>query len=380
MYKIGILNKISKSGLNRFNEKYQIAEGISGATGLILRSKDIHDIEFPRELLAIARAGAGVNNIPLTKCADKGIVVFNSPGANSNAVKELVIGSLLMYSRNLINAVQWCKGISGDPLPEVEKGKSQFKGNEIAGKTIGVIGLGAIGTKVANSCKSLDMNVIGYDPYLSLTHCHMLSPEVKIANNIVELLENSDFVTVHMPAVAETNKILNADVFAHMKPNAVLLNFSRDKLVNEDDLLYSLNNAQIKGYITDFATEKLIKHPLVTAIPHLGASTVESEDKCAEMAADSLMDYIENGNIVNSVNFPNISLGPLNDKNRIAILTKWEPYPVKLAMAMFADKNITAIKGDVRGDYGYALLETTDEITTVPKVPGVLKVRIFEDL
>ena len=380
MYKIGILNSISITGLRVLTDKYKTSDRIAGSTGLILRSKDIHNVDFPKELMAIARAGAGVNNIPLEKAADQGIVVFNTPGANSNAVKELVIGSLLMYSRNLLPALQWCKTLEGNPLPQVEEGKGKFKGREIAGKTIGIIGLGAVGRKVANSCKSLDMNVVGYDPYLSLENALALDSSVTVTDNIKELLNQSDFVTVHMPVLQSTTKIIDSKVFSQMKPEAVLLNFSRDKLIDEGDLLYALDKHMISAYITDFATEKLLNHPLITAIPHLGASTVEAEEKCSQMAAESLMDYIENGNITNSVNFPDVSLGPIKNTNRIAVLTKWEPYPVKLAMAMFADKNITAAKGGVKGDYGYALLNTTDEITAVPKVPGVIKVRVFEDL
>ena len=364
MYNIGTLNKISPVGLATFNDKYTITEDLESCSGIMVRSMDLHDMDFSPSLLAIARAGAGVNNIPLERCADEGIVVFNAPGANANAVKELTIAALIMASRNIPAAIKWAQELEADPIaPAIEKGKGQFAGCEIKGKTLGVLGLGAIGQEVANACLGLGMKVIGYDPYLSMKSALKLNPEVEVTDSLEKMLAEADYVTIHIPVMDSTKESIDKDFFDLMKDGAVLVNLSRDKLVKEEDLIVALDNNKISTYVIDFATDKLCKRKDVITLPHLGASTAEAEDNCASMAAAELMDYIECGNITNSVNFPNVSLGPLDDYNRVAIITKGEPYPDKLIAAMFADKKIHAIAGATRGLYGYALIATTDMIT-----------------
>lgn len=380
MYKIGTLNKISQVGLNRFSDKYHISEDTSDSVGIIVRSQSMHDMEFGPNLQAIARAGAGVNNIPLEKCADKGIVVFNAPGANANAVKELVISSIIIAARNLLPAFKWTGTLTEDISKTVEKGKSQFAGGEIAGKTLGVIGLGSVGQRVADAAVKMNMDVIGYDPALSVKAALKVNPSVVTVKTLDDLLTRCDYITLHVPFIPSTAEIIREETIKLMKDNVTVLNFSRDKLVNEDDMITALKSGKISKYVTDFPTEKLLNKDNVVSLPHLGASTKEAEDNCAIMAAEELMDFIENGNIVNSVNFPEVDLGPIGNSNRICIFTKGEPYPVKLALAMFADKNITGAAGGVRGEYGYALLSTTDDIETVPKVEEVIKVRILQDI
>ena len=390
MFKIATLNKISSLGLDRFKPAYEIIEGMEtpvGVSGVLVRSANMLEMDFDRELLAIARAGAGVNNIPLDKCADRGVVVFNTPGANANAVKELVIASLILAARNMDSGIAWVNQVAQDPATEdiskaVEKGKSQFAGNEISGKTLGVVGLGAIGAMVANTAVALGMKVIGYDPYLTPAAAARLTAEVQTMDKLEDLLPLADFVTLHLPAVDSTKGMVNSDLLSHFKKGSILLNFSRDKLVEEDAIIAALDNGTLKKYITDFITAGIAGRPNVTCMPHLGASTEEAEDNCAIMAVDEIMDYIESGIIRNSVNFPNTKLkgddeGEVWEGNRIAILTKGEPDPVKLALSMFADKEILDSAGGVRGDYGYALLHTKDKIESVPKVEGVTKVRIM---
>ena len=390
MFKIATLNKISPVGLNRFKPAYEIVEGMESpvdVSGVLVRSQNMLEMDFDSALLAIARAGAGVNNIPLDKCADQGIVVFNTPGANANAVKELVLAALIISARNIDTGIAWVNQIAKDPATEdvskaVEKGKGQFAGNEIAGKTLGVVGLGAIGAMVANSALALGMKVAGYDPYLSPAAAARLNPEVEIIENLEDLLPKADFVTLHLPALDSTKGMVNKDLLSHFKDGAILLNFSRDKLVEEGDIIEALDNGTLRKYITDFITPGIAGKENVTSMPHLGASTEEAEDNCAAMAVDELMDYIENGVIRNSVNFPAVKLsgdedGTVWEGTRVAVLTKGEPDPVKLASAMFADKEILEIAGGVRDDYGYALLQTKDTIESVPKVEGVIKVRVL---
>ena len=378
MYKIGTLNKISPVGLSSFSDNYTISTDLSGVNGIIVRSQDMHEMEFGKELMCIARAGAGVNNIPLDKCAEDGIVVFNTPGANANAVKELVIAGLLLAARNIPAGIAWAGTLTENVGKAVEKGKGQFAGTELKGKTIGIVGLGAIGVLVANAAVDLGMKVYGYDPFFSVKAAHSLSPKVDVKDELKKLLPKCDYVSVHVPASDKTKGMLNAEFFNMMKEGAVLLNFSRDKLVTEADLLSAIKDGIIKKYVTDFPTDGVLGKDGVIAIPHLGASTAEAEDNCATMAVLETMDYIENGNIVNSVNFPAVDLGAAVNENRIAVMTKGEPYPAKLAAAMFANINITAVKGGVRGDYGYALISTPDKVASVPKVDGVIKVRIIQ--
>lgn len=384
MYKISTLNKIAKIGLDRFSDLYEItdgADGTTGSTGILVRSLAMHDMEFDDMLLAIARAGAGVNNIPLDRCAEEGIVVFNTPGANANSVKELVIGSIIVASRNMADAILWTNNLVNDPDVDdvskaVEKGKSTFAGHEISGKTLGVIGLGAIGALVANAALGLGMKVVGYDPYLTEAARERLLFDVEVVENLDDLLGKSDYITLHLPALDSTKGMISKDVLAKCKDGAVLLNFSRDTLVVEDDVLKALESKKLSRYVTDFATPGVLGVENVTVTPHLGASTEEAEDNCAIMAVDQMMDYIDNGNIKNSVNFPGLSLD--SDANtRITILTKGEPHPDKLITAMFADKKPEAVAGAVRGDYGYAIFATNDEITEVPEVDEVIRVRII---
>lgn len=384
MYKISTLNKISPVGLARFTDAYEIvdgANGIDGSAGVLVRSQAMHDMQFDESLLAIARAGAGVNNIPLESCADQGIVVFNTPGANANAVKELIIGALVLSARNLDKAIAWTNAFAGKESDnigkEVEKGKSKFAGSELKGKTISVFGLGAIGILVCNAASDLGMDVIGYDPYLGVPSALRLNASVKIETKPEAALAKADYVSLHLPSLPSTNGMFNAELLSNIKPGAIFLNFSRDKLVDEAAMIEALESGKISKYITDFATNGIIGREDVVCMPHLGASTEEAEDNCAMMAADEIMDYLENGNIRNSVNFPAVDLGPIGTQTRVAIITKNEPYPAKLAAAMFADKNITAISGATRGDYGYALVATDDEITEIPKVPEVLRVRVL---
>jgi hypothetical protein len=384
MYKISTLNKISPVGLARFTDAYEIvdgANGIDGSSGVLVRSQAMHDMQFDESLLAIARAGAGVNNIPLESCADQGIVVFNTPGANANAVKELIIGALVLAARNLDKAIAWTNAFAGKESDnigkEVEKGKSKFAGTELKGKTISVFGLGAIGILVCNAASDLGMDVIGYDPYLGVHSALRLNASVKIETKPEAALAKSDYASLHLPSLPSTNGMFNAELLSCIKPGAIFLNFSRDKLVDEDAMIEALESGKISKYITDFATNGIIGRDDVVCMPHLGASTEEAEDNCAMMAAEEIMDYLENGNIRNSVNFPAVDLGPIGTQTRVALITKNEPYPAKLAAAMFADKNITAIAGATRGEYGYALVATDDEITEIPKLPEVLRVRVL---
>ncbi|MCR4668268.1 MAG: 3-phosphoglycerate dehydrogenase [Clostridia bacterium] len=395
MYRISTLNKIAPIGLSRFSGKYEIFDGaaqdtgIAGSTAVLVRSQAMHDMEFDDQLLAIARAGAGVNNIPLDRCADQGIVVFNTPGANANSVAELVICSMIMAARNVDSAISWEGGLKDDPKVEdisktVEKGKSKFAGFEIKGKTLGLVGLGAVGRLTAAGACALGMKVLGFDPYLSEAQAKALEGTVEVRNTLAEMLPECDFVSLHLPATDGTKGMINASLIDSFKDGAVLINFSRDKLVVEKDVLAALDSGKLRHYSTDFATPGILGDPRVTCTPHLGASTEEAEDNCAIMAADQLMNYIETGAIKNSVNFPAISLDMLppgeNEASftTIEILTKGEPEPAKLLSAMFADKSIYAAKGAVRGEYGCALGLTKDEITEVPAVEGVVRVRVIK--
>ncbi len=394
MYNIATLNKISPVGLKEFTDKYSVSDDVSCCCGIVVRSADMHEMEFGKGLLAIARAGAGVNNIPLDRCAESGIAVFNTPGANANAVKELVIGAMILAARNIPAGIAWASGLTGDDVSkQVEKGKGQFAGTEISGKTLGVVGLGAIGAMVANAASALGMNVIGYDPYLSVNAALRLLPGVGIRRDIKELLGESDYITLHLPATDSTKGMFNEELLSCVKSGAVFLNFSRDKLMDEGALIKALdadNEAplgKISKYVTDFVTAGIHGRPDVIVLPHLGASTAEAEDNCAAMAARELMDYIENGNIVNSVNLPAVSLGPVAaDKTRVAVITKDEPDPVRLASAMFADNVIKAAAGGTRPSsdgaalYGYALLSLAQPVTSVPKVDGVVRVRVLQDM
>ena len=354
MYQIATLNKISKVGLAELTEDYTITENIAEANGILVRSADMHDMEFSDDLLAIARAGAGVNNIPLERCAEAGIVVFNTPGANANAVKELTIAGLFLAARNIPAALDWAKGLTEDVSKTVEKGKSQFAGSEITGKTLGVAGLGAIGRKVAAAADALGMKVVGYDPYFDG------EADFAVYADLKEMLAVCDFVTIHIPANDSTKGMFNAELFAAMKDGAVVLNFSRDKLVKDADLLAALESGKVSQYVTDFPNDALVSKAGVVLIPHLGASTEEAEDNCAVMAVNQMRDYLENGNIINSVNFPKVDLGPIGDRTRIAFMTCDVENPVQAIAEYLSEANIfvTKIAGGNKKGFGYVLAET----------------------
>lgn len=379
MFKIATLNKISPAGLSRLTDNYTITENVDEANAVLVRSQAMHDMDFSDNLLSIARAGAGVNNIPLDRCAEEGIVVFNTPGANANAVKELVLAGMLMAARNIPDAISWAKGLESDVLKAYEKGKGQFAGTEIAGKTLGVIGLGAIGVKIANAAEALDMNVIGYDPFLTVNAAHRISNTAEIVNDMKDMLGKCDYITIHVPATDSTRGMMNKEVFDQMKDGVIFLNFSRDKLVNDADLKAAIDSGKIRKYVTDFATDELLHYDNVIAIPHLGASSAEAEDNCASMAAIQTMDYIENGNIVNSVNFPAVSLGAKTG-TRIAVLSKANDTIISDVTAAMNARNavISNIVSKTRGGFAYTLLETSAEIDALEIAnDSVIRVRII---
>lgn len=384
MYKIATLNKISPVGLGKLTDKYQIIENTDDACGIIVRSQDMKSMEFSGELLSIARAGVGVNNIPVDECAEKGIVVFNTPGANANAVKELVIAGMLIASRNIIAGSNWAASLKDDIAKQVEKGKSQFKGNEIKGKTLGVIGLGGIGVPVVNAAIALGMNVIGYDAYLSVNNALHLSKHARVVDNLDEMLPECDFLTVHVHANAETNGMINKHVFDNLKEGAVLLNYARASIVDTAALKEALTSGRLSKYVTDFPNDEMLGMPNTIITPHLGASTDEAEDNCAEMAVDQLMDYIENGNITNSVNFPSVNMGRCCVASRVGILHKNIPNMIGSITSAISELNISNLTNRSRGQYAYTLLDLDSQITSqaidhLKAVNGIISVRIIKE-
>lgn len=384
MYKIATLNKISHKGLERFSDQYKIGEETDGAHGILVRSQDMHSMELSSNLLAIARAGAGVNNIPVDKCTESGIVVFNTPGANANAVKELVLTGILMSARNVSSAIAWTKTLKSDVSKTVEKNKSQFAGHEIKGKTLGVIGLGAIGVMVANAAEDLGMQVIGYDPFISVKSAHELSSTVKVFENLDTILPKCDYITIHVPFMENTKELINEKRFNLMKDDVCLLNFSRDQIVCESDVLKALESGKVRKYVTDFPSESILNVENVICIPHLGASTNESEDNCAIMAADQIMDYLENGNITNSVNFPNCTLGVATSTSRIAVLHKNMPTMLGKITGIMADmnNNINDLNNRSKGDLSYTLIDldssiNEEELKKALNVEGIIAVRVI---
>ncbi len=375
MYKISTLNKISKVGLALFDDQYIITDDIAKADGILVRSQDMHSMELSDDLWAVARAGAGVNNIPLDRCAEKGIVVFNTPGANANAVKELVIAGLLLSARNLPDALTWASSLTENVSAAVEKGKSRFAGHEIAGKTLGVVGLGAIGRKVAASAKALGMEILGYDPYYTSG-----GEGISVYSSLEEMLPLCDYVTIHVPAMDSTKGMFNKDLFACMKESSVLLNFSRDKLVNEVDLLVALETGVLAGYVTDFPNDTIVGRDKIILLPHLGASTAEAEDNCASMAVEQMMDYFENGNIHNSVNFPSVDLGPLEKGVRISVIAKAMEAEELKSILESNDIKVSRISGASKGAYNYILAETVEE--NIPSLifydDRIIRTRIIE--
>ena len=384
MYNILTLNKIAACGLDRLGENYNITDDINTekVDGIILRSYKMHDMELPKGLKAVARAGAGVNNIPIDKCTEKGIVVFNTPGANANAVKELVIAGMLLASRDIVGGIEWANTLEGDDVDkQVEKGKSNFAGTEIKGKTLGIIGLGAIGVLVANAAYSLGMDVIGYDPYLSVNAALQLSRHVKTASSPAEVYAAADYITLHLPLLDSTRNTINAEALSQMKDGVIILNFARGGLVNNADMLAALDSGKVRKYVVDFADSETVNHDGIINIPHLGASTEESEDNCAMMAADEIKDYLENGNIVNSVNFPNVSIP--NDKvGRLTVKHKNLPAVIAKLTDAFTGVNIADMINGSKGEIAYTIINTDHEITQeivdkLNAIPEVMKVRVI---
>ena len=387
MAKINCLNNISKVGMDLLTSDYEVIEKFEEAEGVLVRSAAMHDMDLPDSLLSVARAGAGVNNIPLEKCADKGIVVFNTPGANANGVKELVVAGMLLASRDISGGMQWVSENKSDENigKTMEKAKAKFAGTEIQGKTLGVIGLGAIGVLVANAAASLGMNVIGCDPFLSVGNALNLSRHVKVVKSREEIYEESDFITVHVPLLDDTKGMINQSAINTMKDGVVILNYSRDLLVNDDDIKVALESGKVAKYVTDFPNVKTANMEGIIAFPHLGASTEESEDNCAKMAVLQTMDYIENGNIVNSVNYPNCEMGVCTKTGRIAIHYKNVPSMLgKFTGAMGeADINISDMVNKSNGNYGYTMLDVDSKVdnATIEKIQnidGVIKVRVIK--
>ena len=384
MFNILTLNKIAKCGLDQLNDNYKITDDANvDADGIILRSFKMHDMELPESLKAVARAGAGTNNIPIDKCSEKGIVVFNTPGANANAVKELVIAGMLLASRDVIGGVAWANTLTGDDVDkQVEKGKSNFAGCEIKGKTLGIIGLGAIGILVANAAYALGMEVIGYDPYLSVDSALKLSRHVKKANSPEEVYAAADYITIHVPLMDSTRNTINAETIAQMKDGVIILNFARGGLVNNADIKKALADGKVAKYVVDFADSETVNQPGIINIPHLGASTAESEDNCAVMAAQELADYLENGNILNSVNFPNCSL-PEDNIGRIAIAHKNIPNVIAKFTEALSSVNISDMINKSKGELAYTIINTDhaipeDAIEKLNQIDAVIRVRVIK--
>ena len=386
MYKYYCLNPISNVGLDKFTDEYAPASDAKGADAILVRSAAMHDMELSDNLLAIARAGAGTNNIPLDKCAAKGVVVFNTPGANANGVKELVLAGLFMASRDLAGGMKWVEDNKTDENigKTMEKAKSAFAGHEIKGKKLGVIGLGAIGVLVADAAISLGMEVYGCDPFLSVEHALNLSREVKLVKTRDEIFEQCDYITVHVPLLDDTKGMINSLTIEKMKDGVVILNFARDLLVNDDAILAGIESGKIARYVTDFPTAKLAGQPKVVAFPHLGASTEESEDNCAAMAVRELMDYVENGNIKNSVNYPACDMGVCKSTARILINHKNIPAMISSFTTIVGEAgiNIDNMLNKSKGDYAYTMFDVAsvppeDVIDKMKGMEGVIKVRVL---
>lgn len=386
MYNILTLNKISHVGLSKLDQtKYVISDNTEAPDGILLRSFNMHDYDMPESLLAIGRAGAGVNNIPLDKCTEKGIVVFNTPGANANAVKELVIAALLLSSRKIVDGIDWAKELASSETVEkdVEKGKSAFVGPEIAGKTLGVIGLGAIGVLVANAAEALGMNVIGYDPYISIDAAWGLSTNVKRAINRNEIFENCDYITLHVPLTKETEKMISSVALETMKDGVRIINCSRADLVDADAMKAALDSEKVACYVTDFPNKALLNYKNVISIPHLGASTPESEENCAVMAVREIKEYIERGNITNSVNFPSAQL-PKTSQSRITVMHKNIPNMLSQISNEFAknDLNIDNMMNKSKNDVAYTIVDVDSEVNdnvveSLSKIDGIIRVRLI---
>ena len=385
MFNIQTLNKISAAGLSRLGDNYTVADDVQSPDAILVRSAAMHDMEMPESLLAIARAGA--NNIPLDKCSEKGIVVFNTPGANANAVKELVLTAMLISSRDVVGGIEWAKTLkgNGDAVGKmVEKGKSQFVGPEIKGKTLGVVGLGAIGILVANAAVALGMNVIGYDPFLSVDNALRISHKVRHVVSLDEIFAECDYITVHVPLTPDTKGVINKDNISKMKDGVRIINYSRADLVVSADIIAALEEGKVAAYTTDFATDDIIGVKGIIVTPHLGASTPESEDNCAEMAADEIKDYLENGNIKNSVTLPAVSM-PRAGKERVCVIHKNVPSILTTVTAALSEtgNNIESMDSKSRKDYAYTILDVASDVTDaaadkIAAIDGVIRVRVIK--
>lgn len=385
MFQYHCLNPIAEVGLNKFTANYKKTEEIGEADGILVRSAAMHDMELPERLLAVARAGAGVNNIPLDKCAEKGIVVFNTPGANANGVKELVIAGMLLACRDIVGGINWVEANKADEniAKAAEKEKKNFAGTEVQDKKLGIIGLGAIGVKVANVAKHMGMEVYGFDPYVSVDAAWNLSRDVKHVLNVEEIYENCDIITIHVPLLDSTRGMVDKAAIEKMKKGVILLNFSRDSLVKEEDVLEGIRGGKIRKYVSDFPNPVTAGQEGCIVIPHLGASTEESEDNCAKMAVKELMNYLENGNIVNSVNYPDCDMGICSQAGRIAIFHRNIANMITKFTACFGDEgiNITDMTNKSKGEVAYTMIDlespaTEDMIGRLQSIPGVFRVRV----
>ena len=379
MYKIGTFNKISPVGLKKLTDAYSLVEDANEANGIILRSYDMNEMEFSDELLAIGRAGAGTNNVPVARCAQQGIVVFNAPGANANAVKELCICGMIMAARNVPEGYTWAKGLKGSEGvgKQIEKGKGQFAGTEIMGKTLGILGLGAIGRLVADAAIALGMDVIGYDAFLTNETRELLNPTINVVDDLTDFYPQCDYISIHVPANDSTKGMMNKEAFDQMKDGVFFMNFARDKLMNDEDLLAALESGKVARYVTDFADDKVLNadHPGIIVLPHLGASSAEAEDNCASMAVSQVMDYIENGNITNSVNMPNVNLGKKSHGARLSVICKENA--LSDVIFKLEDMDLPNISTAKRGDYAYVLADLGDRSVNL-KAAGIIKSRIIK--
>ena len=387
MFKIDYLNPISPKGTALWTEDYQKAENINEADAIMVRSAQMHEMEFPEQLLAVARAGAGVNNIPLTRCAEEGIVVFNTPGANANGVVELALCGMLLGCRDIVGGIEWVQSIKdeGDVAKKVEKGKSKFAGNEIKGKKLGVIGLGAIGGPLANAAVKLGMEVYGCDPFISIDAAWRLDSSIIHVKNREDIFSQCDIITVHVPLLDDTRKMINEQTISMMKDGVIILNFARDALVDDDAMEAALKSGKVKRYITDFPNDRTAGMEGVVAIPHLGASTEESEDNCAKMAVKQVMNYLENGNIVNSVNFPSCDMGICTKPARVTILHRNIPNLLsRFTTAVAAcGINISDMLNRSKGEFAYTMLDLDGDVSAasvehLKQIDGVLRVRVIK--
>jgi len=387
MFKLSCLNPIAEVGLAYLTQEYVLTEDITQADGILVRSASMHEMDLPDNLLAVARAGAGVNNIPLDKCAKKGIVVFNTPGANANGVTELVIAGMLLAARDIAGGIEWVRSTAKNPEidKETEKEKKAFAGTELNRKRLGIIGLGAIGVKVANAAKHLGMEVYGYDPYVSVDSAWNLSRDVKHVLNVDEIYEGCDFITIHVPLLDATKGMINKESISRMKDGVIILNFARDLLANESDVLDGIKSGKIRKYVTDFPNPVIAGQEGCIVIPHLGASTEESEDNCAKMAVKQMKNYLKNGNIINSVNYPDCDMGICAQAGRIAIFHKNKANMITKFTACFGDNeiNISDMMNKSMGEVAYTMLDveeaaTPEMITTLQNIEGVFRVRVVK--